>query len=150
LPVEQRQLLGLAARLHDVGKLCLPRAVLDKPGALTAEEYRRVQRHAVLGECLLARLLPRSDFLRIVRHHHERYDGHGYPDGLSGADIPLLARVLAIADSFDVMTDGRPYRVSRPCAEAFEQLGQQAGQQFDPVLVNIFRRVCPGPAGGER
>jgi len=138
LPRDQRRVLGLAAQLHDIGKLCLPVALLDKPGGLSAAEYRRVQQHAILGECLLTRLVPHPEFLRGVRHHHERFDGSGYPDVLVGTDIPFLARILSLADSFDAMTHVRPYRPALTWETAREQMRRQAGRQFDPELAVAF------------
>jgi HD-GYP domain-containing protein (c-di-GMP phosphodiesterase class II) len=148
---EQCQERGLAALAHDGGKMCLPRSLLNKAGRLTCEEGRLVRGHPVAGELLLSALVPRTELTDAVRSHHEHYDGNGYPDGLEGACIPLLARVLTVADAFDAMTSARPY--SRPVAwaQALDRLRGSAGTQFDPAVVEGFaralRRACGGPRG---
>jgi putative nucleotidyltransferase with HDIG domain len=132
LAADQRRVLWLAACLHDVGKLSLPAALLDRPGRLSAEERGRVRRHAELGERILARCGADGDLLRAVRHHHERCDGRGYPDGLAGTDIPLLARILAVTDCFDAMTQDRPYQAALALPEALAEVRREAGRQFAP------------------
>jgi HD-GYP domain-containing protein (c-di-GMP phosphodiesterase class II) len=133
-----RQQLLLAARLHDVGKVGLPRSLLDKPGPLTAGEYRLVCEHAALGERLLRPVLHSPAVLAVVRGHHERPDGAGYPDRLRGSAIPWLARALAVVDCFDAMTSPRPYRRALTRAEATEQLRLAAGSQLDRAVVECF------------
>jgi HD-GYP domain-containing protein (c-di-GMP phosphodiesterase class II) len=141
----QRQQLGLAATLHDLGKMALPRAVLDKPAALTAEEFRLVQEHPATAERFLAPFLRDREVLAAIRGHHERFDGTGYPDGLRGRAIPLLARVLAVADCYDAMTSDRPYKPALPRAQAAEALARAAGTQLDPELVELFLQGIAHP-----
>jgi HD-GYP domain-containing protein (c-di-GMP phosphodiesterase class II) len=139
LDLDARQLaaLPIAACLHDIGKMAVPAAILQKPGALTAREHRWILAHPAAGERLLAGHVS-ATVLAAVRGHHERFDGTGYPDGLAGEQIPLLARILALADSFDAMISSRPYRPGMPAAAALERLRQAAGTQFDPELVELF------------
>jgi HD-GYP domain-containing protein (c-di-GMP phosphodiesterase class II) len=129
----------LAGLLHDVGKIIVPRAVLLKPGRLDAGEYDTVKRHPSAS----AQLAERADLTgiaTILRHHHERWDGTGYPHGLAGERIPLVSRVLAIADAYDAMLADRPYRNAMTVQQASKELEAGAGTQFDPVLVEAFLR----------
>jgi putative two-component system response regulator len=135
-----RRRLALAAGSHDLGKLCLPAALLTKPSRLTAEEYLRVQKHPVMSELLLTPLVRDHGLLAWVRHHHEHFDGRGYPDGLRGRGIPLGARLLAVADCFDALTSPRPYRAALPRPDALDYLRAGAGRQFDPAVVRAFVR----------
>jgi response regulator RpfG family c-di-GMP phosphodiesterase len=126
--------------LHDVGKIGIPDRILLKPGPLTDEERRQMQTHTLLGEQMLDHVaFLRGEGLRIVRSHHERWDGRGYPDGLAGDEIPLGARVFAVADALDAMTSDRPYRRALPWAAAEAEIEAQAGEQFDPDVVACFR-----------
>ena len=126
--------------LHDVGKIGIPDEILQKPGPLTAAERRRMQTHTVLGEQMLGGVaFLQGEGLKVVRSHHERWDGAGYPDGMAGTDIPLGARVFAVADSLDAMTSDRPYRRALPWAAAGREIVAQSKQQFDPVVVKAFR-----------
>jgi response regulator RpfG family c-di-GMP phosphodiesterase len=126
--------------LHDVGKIGIPDGILQKPGPLTRAERRRMQTHTVLGEQMLGGVaFLQGEGLRIVRSHHERWDGHGYPDGIAGADIPLGARVFAVADALDAMTSDRPYRSALHWSAARDEIFVQAGKQFDPDVVDAFR-----------
>jgi response regulator RpfG family c-di-GMP phosphodiesterase len=126
--------------LHDVGKIGIPDGILQKPGPLTPAERRKMQTHTVLGEQMLGGIaFLQGEGLRIVRSHHERWDGKGYPDGVAGTDIPLGARVFAVADSLDAMTSDRPYRRALRWDEASEEIVAQAGKQFDPDVVDAFR-----------
>src|SRR5438132_278854 len=135
---DQLTLLYKAALLHDVGTLSVPVDVLSKGGRLDPAEFSQVKRHPVVGEQILG-ALPRSDqLLPAVRHHHERVDGAGYPDGLGGDDIPMFARIIAIADAFVAMTSDRPYRGRLSRAEAVGILRQGAGKQWDAALVERF------------
>jgi putative two-component system response regulator len=141
LPDEQLTFLYKAALLHDVGTLSVPVGVLTKEGRLDPGEFSQVKRHPVVGEEILAPL-PRADqLLPAVRHHHERVDGAGYPDGLGGDQIPLFARIIAIADAFVAMTSDRPYRRRRTREEAISTLSQGAGKQWDAALVDRFLRL---------
>jgi putative two-component system response regulator len=141
LPDDQLTYLYKAALLHDVGTLSVPVGVLAKEGRLDPGEFTQVKRHPVVGEEILAPL-PRADqLLPAVRHHHERVDGAGYPDGLGGDQIPLFARIIAIADAFVAMTSDRPYRRRRTREEATRILAQGAGKQWDAALVERFLRL---------
>jgi len=133
-------LIRVAARVHDIGKIGIPDAILHKPGPLTDDERAVMEQHPVHGETLLKR---HGDFARgvqIVRHHHESWDGTGYPDRLKGTDIPFGARVIAVADSFDAMTSDRPYRRGMPMRKAAGILRAGRGQQWDAALVDAFLR----------
>jgi diguanylate cyclase (GGDEF)-like protein len=135
---ELRRTLYFAGLLHDVGKIGIPDTILRKPAALTAEEYAIVKQHVALGD-LIVRELPDIDAVRAgVRHHHERWDGTGYLDGLAGEDIPLVARILAVGDAFSAMTSSRPYRKALSTEEALGRLIDAADSQLDPTLVPIF------------
>jgi response regulator RpfG family c-di-GMP phosphodiesterase len=130
--------------LHDVGKIGIPDDVLRKPGPLTPEERRLMQTHTVLGEQMLGGVaFLRGEGLRIVRSHHERWDGDGYPDGIGGDEIPLAARIFAVADTLDAMTTDRPYRKAGPWELARDEIVRLAGEQFDPEVVDAFREREP-------
>jgi putative nucleotidyltransferase with HDIG domain len=135
--------LWWAGLLHDLGKVGIPEYILRKPGKLTAEEYREVQRHAELGSRILLSASP--EFAPIaagVRTHHERWDSKGYPDGLAGEAIPLFGRILAVADVFEVLTSHRPYREPSSVPEALAELQRHAGSQFDPRVVEALLRLA--------
>lgn len=129
----QLAVLALAATVHDIGKAAVPSAVLMKPGPLEPWERVAVERHPAEGERLLRPHVDSSELLAIVRNHHERWDGAGYPDGLVGARIPLGARIVAVADAFTAMVEPRPYRESRSREVARAELLEEAGRQFDPT-----------------
>lgn len=138
------ELIISAARVHDIGKIGIPDEILSKPGALTPEERKQMETHVEIGAQLLDRY---QDFVRgraIVRHHHERWDGKGYPDGLKGMEIPLGARIIAIADSFDAMTSDRPYRRAFSREKALHILQDGSGTQWDPQIVNAFVALSTG------
>ena len=138
------QLLRLGGALHDIGKLRVPRELMTKPGKLTPEEYRRVMTHPEIGARILAPLGGRfPTIIAVVRSHHERVDGTGLPDGLGGANIPLAARIVSVADAFDAMTSARPYRtVVRSTVEALAELEGSAGTQFDCTCVQALVTLC--------
>lgn len=132
----------LAAAVHDVGKLSTPRAILEKPGPLTDSEWGLIRLHPCEGERLLRPVFPgREDILRAVRSHHERWDGGGYPDGLTGTEVTLPARIIAVADAFQAMLEWRPYRPGRSGAGALDEIEENAGTQFDPDCVSALRVV---------
>lgn len=140
-PALQEQ-LELGSRLHDIGKIGVREDVLNKDGALTDDEYAHVMEHPVIGWRLLAPLLHEMpSALAVVRSHHERFDGKGTPDGLRGHEIPLPARITAVADSFDAMTSGRVYRAGMTVETAVAELRRCSGSQFDPVCVAAFERA---------
>jgi len=125
--------------LHDVGKIAIPDAILSKPGLLTRRERLRMQEHTVIGERMLVGIpFLEGEGLRVVRSHHERWDGGGYPDGLEGGRIPLAARAFAVADALDAMTSDRPYREALDWEAARTEILAQSGRQFDPLVVSAF------------
>jgi len=141
-------LILAAARVHDIGKIGLPDAILNKPARLTEEERATMELHPVHGEALLTRYRDFARGVAIVRHHHESWDGTGYPDGLAGTEIPFGARVVAVADSFDAMTSDRPYRRGMPVEQAAAILRAGRGTQWDATLVDAFLRtleLLPAP-----
>jgi len=141
LSAAERRCVELGALLHDIGKLSIPDRVLTKPGPLNELEWAAMQRHAALGERLLTHILDQPDVLAIVRSHHERWDGRGYPDGKRGEDIPLSARIVAVADAFQALIEPRPYRSSRTQESALEEITSQSGRQFDPACVQALGAV---------
>ncbi|HSK15978.1 MAG TPA: HD-GYP domain-containing protein [Gaiellaceae bacterium] len=141
---EEQQLAHLCGLVHDIGKVGLPVGLLEKPGALTLEERRCMQEHSVIGERILAKVDNYAEIARIVRHHHERVDGNGYPDGMRGEEIPLLSRIIAVADAYNAMTSGRPYREAMPSRVARFRLAQAADTQFDTKVVVAFEAILAG------
>ncbi len=147
LPAPLTQEIKLGAELHDIGKIGVSEAVLTKPDRLTAEEYDHIKQHPVIGEHILGPFFAENPIvLAVTRSHHERPDGLGFPDGLRGDAIPLAARVVAVADTFDAMTTARPYRQARSPAEGLAELRRCAGTQFDPAAVAAFLRAFPDEA----
>ena len=144
LSEEEQHLAHLCGLVHDVGKVGLPAGLLEKPGALTLEERRRMEEHSEIGERILGKVDDYAEIARIVRHHHERMDGNGYPDRLPGPAIPLLSRILAVADAYNAMTSGRPYRDAMPSRVARFRLAQAAGTQFDTSVVAAFEAILTG------
>jgi putative nucleotidyltransferase with HDIG domain len=141
LPEPDCSVLRIGAPLHDVGKIGIDDAVLRKPGRLTPAEFEHVQSHTVKGAAILAPFRGLEEVIPIVRSHHERWDGKGYPDSLAGEAIPRLARLVAVADTFDAMTSDRPYRKGLSLEEAFAQIRAGVGVQFDPECALAFLRV---------
>ena len=133
--------LDTAALLHDIGKLGIPDQLLHKPGPLTADEYAQVQQHAVIGADILSAVSFAGPLALIVRHHHENWDGTGYPDGLRGDAIPLGARVLAIVDCYDALTSDRPYRRSLSHERAVEMIHERRGTMYEPEIADAFLRI---------
>jgi ribonuclease P protein subunit RPR2 len=130
--------LGYGFFLHDIGKVGVPEHVLCKPGPLSPEEWTIMKTHPVVGAQIVEPITFLGEAVDLVRHHHERFDGSGYPDGLRGEGIPLPARVFAVADSFDAMTSDRPYRRAMSVERALDELVEGAGTQFDPAVVREF------------
>jgi putative nucleotidyltransferase with HDIG domain len=143
LSTEQVAKVRIAAALHDVGKVHTPREVLTKPGRLTDEEFAIIKRHPVDGAEMVAEVGD-AEITAMVRHHHERLDGTGYPDGLAREEIPLGARIISVADTFDAMTSSRPYRPATKHKEAVDVLSKEAGSQLDPAPVAAFMRYYSG------
>jgi putative nucleotidyltransferase with HDIG domain len=141
---EAQQLAYLCGLVHDIGKVGLPAGLLEKPGALTLEERRRMEEHSAIGERILRKVDDYAEIARIVRHHHERVDGNGYPDRLRGDEIPLVSRIIAVADAYNAMTSGRPYRDAMPSRVARFRLAQAAGTQFDTSVVAAFEAILAG------
>lgn len=141
LSEEEQQLAHLAGLVHDIGKVGLPVGLLEKPGALTLEERRLMEEHSVIGERILANVDDYREIAQVVRHHHERVDGNGYPDGLHGDDIPTVSRIIAVADAYNAMTSGRPYRDAMPSRVARMRLAQAVGSQFDTTVVAAFEAI---------
>jgi putative nucleotidyltransferase with HDIG domain len=138
LSAEEKRRARIAAFLHDIGKVGVPAELLARRGPLDDNERRGVERHTEVGARLLAPLGLGEELVAAVRHHHERWDGRGYPDGLAGESIPLAARIVQVADAFDAMTNDRPWRRARTQASALAELRREAGSQFDPVLAKEF------------
>jgi len=148
------ELIELGATVHDVGKIGVPEHVLNKPGKLTDEEFGQIKAHPARGAKIISEMVKLRSLLPAVRHHHERFDGNGYPDGLEGADIPMMARIVCVADAFDAMTSDRVYRPGMPVEVACERLDEGAGSQFDLTVVKAFLTCVESgailPAQGER
>jgi putative nucleotidyltransferase with HDIG domain len=142
--VEQQNLVHLCGLVHDIGKIGLPAGVLEKPGALTLEERRILEQHSEIGERILAKVDDYAEIAAIVRHHHERVDGNGYPDGCVGDEIPLLSRIIAVADAYNAMTSHRPYREAMPSRVARLRLAQAVETQFDTSVVAAFEAILAG------
>lgn len=141
LPQEQQELIHLCGLVHDIGKIGLPAGLLEKPGPLTLEERRQMEQHSEIGEKILRNVDDYSEIADVVRSHHERIDGMGYPDGLHSDAIPLLARIIGVADAYDAMTSDRPYREALPSRVARMRLAQAVGTQFDTGVVAAFEAI---------
>lgn len=138
---DKLKLLEQAALLHDIGKIGVPEQVLNKPGFLTDEEFSIIKQHPSTGAYIVQQSTMLSSMGEIIRHHHERYDGQGYPDGLKGEEIPLESRIMAVADTFDAMTTDRPYRAGVPIDKALEIMNEVRGSQLDAKLVERFIEI---------
>jgi putative nucleotidyltransferase with HDIG domain len=144
LPEEDQRLAHLCGLVHDIGKIGLPAGLLEKPGALTLDERRQMELHSEIGERILAKVEDYGEIARIVRHHHERIDGQGYPDRVAGSDIPLLSRIISVADAYNAMTSDRPYRDAMPSRVARMRLAQAVESQFDTNVVAAFEAILAG------
>jgi putative nucleotidyltransferase with HDIG domain len=147
---EEQQLVHLCGLVHDIGKVGLAPGLLEKKGALTLEERRQMEQHPVIGERILSKVEDYHDIARIVRHHHERVDGLGYPDNLRRDQIPLLSRIIAVADAYNAMTSVRPYRDAMPSRVARLRLAQAVESQFDTAVVAAFEAVLAGASEAYR
>jgi putative nucleotidyltransferase with HDIG domain len=150
LPSEECDRAFLCGLVHDIGKVGLPPSLLGKEGPLTLEERRQMQEHSVIGERILREVDAYDDVATIVRHHHERIDGGGYPDGISSKDIPLLSRIIAVADAYNAMTSHRPYRDAMPSRVARLRLAQAVENQFDTTVVAAFEAILASVNDGYR
>jgi len=142
LPLAEQERIHIGAHLHDIGKIGIPDAILNKPGKLTEEEFDTIRQHPEIGGTIVGKIKVFRSVSDIVRHHHERFDGKGYPDGLCGEEISLGARIVAVADSFDAMTTMRTYRSAFGVCEAIEEMERCGGSQFDPNIVEILKRLA--------
>ncbi|WP_313700793.1 HD domain-containing phosphohydrolase [Achromobacter sp.] len=143
LPDEDLAMVSVAARLHDVGKIATPDRVLHSPHRLEWEDWEIMKAHAAAGAALIMQTaIPQREAIALaVRHHHEHVDGSGYPDGIAGHDIPLHARIISIADSYDALGDVRPYHPARAHTQIMDILNQEAGSKFDPDLLRVFESL---------
>jgi HD-GYP domain-containing protein (c-di-GMP phosphodiesterase class II) len=145
LPGEQMEALASGALLHDIGKIGIPDRILQKSGRLTEDEYAEIKRHPALGVSILTPATELASALPVVKHHHERFDGKGYPDGLRGEDIPLIARIVSVADAFDSMIRARPYGYGISRKAALREIEENSGTQFDPRIVRALLEVVYAP-----
>jgi putative nucleotidyltransferase with HDIG domain len=135
------ELLRKAALLHDLGKIGMPDSILHKQGRLTEEEFNVVRMHEIVGVKILEPLKEFKEILPWILHHHERWDGKGYPHGLGGNNIPMAAQIISLADVFDALTTGRDYKKAFPVEEARQEILNSRGTQFNPALVDIFLEI---------
>jgi putative nucleotidyltransferase with HDIG domain len=139
---DELDILQFAGMLHDIGKIGISDAILQKKGRLTDEEYEVIKQHPVIGARIMEPMGMLPHEKAIIRHHHERWDGGGYPDRLAGRDIPYLARIVALADSYDAMTSDRVYRKGLSHEVAMQEVARCSGRQFDPALADAFQAMC--------
>jgi putative nucleotidyltransferase with HDIG domain len=139
---EELDVIQFAGMLHDIGKIGVSDAILQKPSSLTKEEYETIKQHPIVGARILEPLGMLPHEKAIIRHHHERWDGKGYPDGLAGRDIPFLARIVSLADAYDAMTSDRVYRKGLTHEMAVTELEVNSWRQFDSAIVDAFKSLC--------
>jgi len=144
MSLEEAQVVALAGQLHDIGKVAIPDAILQKPGPLTEEEWEQMRRHSIVGAEVISCIPSLRPLAPVIRAHHERWDGQGYPDHLQGEQIPLAARLIAVVDSYTVMITDRPYQLARPQAVVLVELQRCAGSQFDPRVVEALIGLLQG------
>ncbi|HMQ30336.1 MAG TPA: response regulator [Chloroflexaceae bacterium] len=144
LPQERLKAIRFGGLLHDIGKISVDDAILRKPGALTSEEYEQIKQHPEYGARIVAPMRFAGEVAPIIRHHHERWDGAGYPDGLRGEDIPVGARIVAIVDAYDAMMTDRPYRKALGLDETLRRLREGRGREWDPQLLDLFLGLVEG------
>ena len=142
LPLEEQIRINLGAHLHDIGKVGIPDAILNKVGPLDDKEFALIKQHTLTGYKIIKKVRSFSEISDIILYHHERVDGLGYPEGLSGQEISLATKIVSIADSFDAMTSKRPYRQSLTTTEALKDLKRCAGKQFEEGLVDVFIKLA--------
>ena len=147
---EQLRVLQEACLFHDIGKIGIPEAILNKPALLNIEEYERIKSHAGIGAEIIDSIHYLNEHAKIIRHHHERVDGRGYPEGLAGEDIPLKSRILAVADTFDALTSDHPYRKGRSQNAALTMLEELKGTQLDLQVVDIFIEIMKYKSAGNQ
>ncbi len=140
VPPRQVEQISLAAQLHDIGKIGIPDAILAKPSRLTDEEYAEIKKHPDLGADAIQHIPDYEDIVRIIRHHHERFDGRGYPEGLAGTEIPTGSRLISLADTYDALIHGRAYRQAMSTMDAIREMQAERGGQFDPDMFDHFIR----------
>lgn len=140
---EELKAFNYACLLHDIGKIHIPDQILMKPSSLTKEEYEIIKSHTIVGAEAVSEVMGLNNSIEVIRSHHERWDGKGYPDQLKGEEIPYLARITAVADAFDAMTSTRSYRAALSVEEAYDRILVSKGTQFDPELVSIFQNIYP-------
>lgn len=138
LSAGEKEVIHIASHLHDIGKIGVDDYILKKQGRLTANEYNQIKRHPEIGYHILLKVRSLQAVSLIVRHHHERYDGRGYPDGLSGDDIPIGSQIIFLAEAIDAMTSDRPYRKRLTLSEALKEIKRCSGSQFDPAVVEAI------------
>ena len=141
LPDEEIERIRIASLLHDLGKIAIPEEILDKPTTLTAAEWQAIGEHPRIGQVILEQASNLREAIPVVLHHHERYNGGGYPHGLKGNEIPLGARIVSVADAYHAMVHERPYSDARTHEEALDELRRHAGTQFDPDVVKVFGAI---------
>ena len=142
-----KETIHIAAHLHDIGKIGVPDHILNKPGRLTDEEFSRIRDHSEIGFQIVNKLDALNEIALYVRHHHERWDGKGYPSGLAGRQIPFGARIIAVADAFDAITSGRPYHKAQDLSYALDEIERSSGSQLCPEVSSVFldmRNDLPG------